>query len=50
MGGRLKEMRRLDQLIISKEHFGKRIVSQLEELVGEVLDTAYVPELWEIKI
>lgn len=40
----------LERLIISKKHFGKKVVSRLEEVVGEVVDSKDVPDRIEIDL
>jgi len=44
------KMVQLEKLVISKKHFGKKVISQLEELVEEVVDTKDAPDYWEFKI
>ena len=40
----------LEKLIISKKHFGKKVVSRLEKVVGEVIDSKDVPDKIEIDL
>lgn len=44
------KMVQLEKLVISKKHLGKKVISQLEELVEEVVDTKDAPDYWEFKI